>query len=208
MAPAKETAMAIAEKAVAYIEMEDYLVLENASRYKHEYLAGVIYAVQGEPARGMAGGSAVHADLIRNVGFALHKRLMGTPCSVKMTEMRLRVEAADAMFYPDVMVHCRPVLDPSNTLELTEARLIVEVLSPSTQRFDGGQKLSAYRKLPGLQHIVLVSSLEQAAWACHRVPADADWSALSPWTRGTALALEGLGLSLPWGEIYDGVGLD
>ena len=87
------------------------MVLENASRYKHEYLAGVIYAVQGDGAQGMAGGSAVHADLIRNIGFALHQRLKGTPCSVKMTEMRLRVDAADAMFYPDVMVHCRPVLD-------------------------------------------------------------------------------------------------
>ena len=200
--------MAIAEKAVAYIEMEDYLVLENASRYKHEYLAGVIYAVQGDGAQGMAGGSAVHADLIRNIGFALHQRLKGTPCSVKMTEMRLRVDAADAMFYPDVMVHCRPVLDPSNTMELNEARLIVEVLSPSTQRFDRGQKLTAYRKLPGLQHIVLLSSLEQAAWVCHRVPADAAWSELAPWPRGAALTLEGLELSLPWDEVYDGVGID
>ena len=200
--------MAVAEKAVAYIELEDYLVLENASRYKHEYLAGVIYAVQGDGARGMAGGSAVHADLIRNIGFALHQRLLGTPCSVKMTEMRLRVEAVDAVFYPDVMVHCRPLPDPSNTMELSEARLIVEVLSPSTQRFDRGQKLTAYRKLPGLQHIVLLSSLEQAAWVCHRVTADADWSELVPWPRGSALSLVGLDLSLPWGEIYDGVGLD
>lgn len=192
---------------MAYIKLEDYLVLENASRYKHEYLAGVIYAVQGDGTRGMAGGSAVHADLIRNMGFALHRRLQGTPCSVKMTEMRLRVDAADAMFYPDVMVHCRPVSDPVSTMELNDARLIVEVLSPSTQRFDRGQKLTAYRKLPGLQHIVLLSSLEQAAWACHRVPADATWSELAPWPRGSALQLDGLALNLPWGEVYDGVGL-
>ena len=59
--------MAIAEKSVAYIEMEDQVVLENASRYKHEYLAGVIYAVQGDGAQGMADGSAVHPDLIRNM---------------------------------------------------------------------------------------------------------------------------------------------
>lgn len=200
--------MAIAEKALAYIELEDYLVLENASRYKHEYLAGVIYSVQGEDTRGMAGGSAVHADLIRNIGFALHQRLQGTACSVKMTEMRLRVDAADAMFYPDVMVHCQPVLDPSNTMELNDARLIVEVLSPSTQRFDRGQKLSAYRKLPGLQHIVLLCNLEQAAWTCHRLTGDSDWSELAPWARGSTLQLEGLGLSLPWAEVYGGVGLD
>ncbi len=55
--------MAAPTKAVAYIEMEDYLALENASRYKHEYLQGVIYAIQGEPVRGMAGGSAAHARI-------------------------------------------------------------------------------------------------------------------------------------------------
>jgi Uma2 family endonuclease len=195
------------EKAVAYIELEDYLVLENASRHKHEYLQGVIYAIQGETTRGMAGGSQIHSRLIRNTSFALHKRLAGSPCEVLATEMRLRVAAADAVFYPDVLVHCEHTADPAHTMELTEARLVVEVLSPGTQLFDRGAKLQAYRQLPGLQHIVLLSSLEQAAWACHRVPADADWSALQPWPRGTVLPLDGLGLSLPWGEVYDGVGL-
>ncbi|MBX7169300.1 MAG: Uma2 family endonuclease [Pirellulales bacterium] len=199
--------MGVPEKAVAYIEMEDYLVLENASRFKHEYLEGVVYAIQGEPVRGMAGGSAAHADVIRNVGFALHSRLRGRPCSVKMTEMRLRIDAADAVFYPDVLVHCTPVGDPVTTVELAEARLVVEVLSPSTQQFDRGGKLAAYRKLAGLQHIVLLSSTEQAAWACHRVPADAAWSELAPWPRGTSLPLAGLGLELPWAEVYDGVGV-
>ena len=199
--------MGVPEKAMAYIELEDYLVLERASQHKHEYLKGVIYAIQGEPVRGMAGGSQVHSRLIRNLSFALHGRLAGSPCEVLATEMRLRVVAADAVFYPDVLVHCESTADPVNTLELTEARLVVEVLSPGTQQFDRGAKLQAYRLLPGLQHIVLLSSQEQAAWACHRVPADAEWSALQPWPRGTVLPLEGLGLSLPWGEVYDGVGL-
>jgi Uma2 family endonuclease len=203
-----EPDMAVAEKAVAYIEMEDYLVLENASRYKHEYLDGVIYAIQGEGTRGMAGGSQTHSRLIRNTTFALHKRLDTSPCEVLATEMRLRVEAADAVFYPDVLVHCANTVDPTSTMELNQARLVVEVLSPSTQRFDRGQKLTAYRKLPGLQHIVLLSSLEQAAWACHRVPAEGAWSELLPWPRGSELMLGGLGFGLPWGEIYDGVGLD
>ena len=42
--------MGAKSKAVAFIELEDYLALETASRYKHEYLDGVIYAIQGEPA--------------------------------------------------------------------------------------------------------------------------------------------------------------
>jgi hypothetical protein len=75
--PEREPAMGTPEKAVAYIELDDYLVLENASQHKHEYLQGVIYAIQGETTRAMAGGSAAHADLIRNIGFALHSRLRG-----------------------------------------------------------------------------------------------------------------------------------
>jgi Uma2 family endonuclease len=199
--------MGAPSKAVAYIELEDYLVLENASRYKHEYLDGVIYAIQGEPVRGMAGGSAGHADIIRNVGFALHGALKGSPCSVKMTEMRLRIAAVDAVFYPDVLVHCQHIGNPATTMELTEARVVIEVLSPTTQHFDRGEKLQAYRQLAGLQHIILISSLEEAAWACHRVPADAPWSPMEVWPRGSDLRLEGLGLSLGWDEVYAGVGL-
>lgn len=198
---------AVFEKPLAYIEYEDYLVLERASQYKHEYLDGVIYAVQGDGTRGMAGGSAMHADLIRNVGFALHRRLAGSPCSVKMSDMGLRIKAVNALFYPDVLVHCTPLEDPFSTMELTEAHLVVEVLSQHTQRFDGGAKLAAYRQLPGLQHIVLVSGLTQAAWACHRSSDDQAWSAMADWPRGTALALPGLGIELPWGEIYGDVGL-
>lgn len=198
---------ALPSKAVAYIELEDYLALENASRYKHEYLDGVIYQIQGEPVRGMAGGSAAHADVIRNVGFALHSRLRGSGCTVKMSDMRLRVDAAAGVFYPDVLVHCNRVEQPTSTLELTEARLVVEVLSATTQHFDRGDKLRAYRQLPGLQHILLISSLEQMAWASQRVPADGEWTALTAWPRGSTLALPGLGLELPWDEVYEGVGL-
>ena len=194
-------------KPVAYIEMEDFLALEHASRHKHEYLDGVIYAVQGRALQVMAGGSAAHADLIRNMGFALHTRLKGSPCSVKMTEMRLRVNAASAVFYPDVLVHCQPTPDPAATLELTDARLVVEVLSPSTERFDRGDKLAAYQQLPGLQHIVMLSSTEEVAWSCHRVPAQASWSPLAPWPRGEALALQSLGFAVGWDEVYGGVGL-
>ena len=78
--------MSAPTKAVAYIEMEDYLALENASRYKHEYLQGVIYAVQGEPLRGMAGGPQTHSRIIRNAGYALHGKLQGSPCEALSTE--------------------------------------------------------------------------------------------------------------------------
>jgi Uma2 family endonuclease len=195
------------EKAVAYIELEEYLALERASRFKHEYLDGVIYTVQGESVRGMAGGSAAHAELIRNTGFALHSRLRGTPCAVMMSDIRLRIDAAGAVFYPDVVVHCGPIARPTQVTELTEARIVVEVMLPGTQRFDRGAKLDAYRRLRGLQHIVLVSSLEPAAWHCRRDLPDGEWTALQEWQPGTELALPSLGVNFSLAEVYDGVEL-
>ncbi len=115
--------------------------------------------------------------------------------------------AIGAVFYPDVLVHCQHIGNPATTMELTEARLVIEVLSPTTQHFDRGETLQAYQHLVGLQHIILISSMEEAAWACHRVPADAQWSALETWPRGSELRLEGLGLGLGWDEVYAGVGL-
>lgn len=199
--------MGDAQKAVAYIEMDEYLALENASQFKHEYLDGVIYAIQGEAVRGMAGGSQVHARIIRNAGFALHSKLLGTPCEVLSSDMRLRIASSGAVFYPDVLVHCEPATaNPASTTELTQARLVIEVLSPTTQQFDRGAKLQAYKMLAGLQHIVLLSSTEAAAWACTCDEAGL-WSEIEPWPHGTVLALPGLGVSLGWDEVYAGVGL-
>ena len=144
-------------KPVACIEMEDFLALEHASRHKHQYLDGATYAIQGQALRSMTGGSQAHSRLIRNMGFALHAKLRGSPCGVLSTEMRLRVAAVGALFYPALLAHCQPTPDPAAKLELTDARLVVEVLSPSTERFDRGDKLAACMRLPRLQHIVLLS---------------------------------------------------
>lgn len=198
---------AVFEKSPAYIELDEYLALERASAFRHEYLDGVIYAVQGEPTRGMAGGTLVHADIVRNTGYALHGKLKGSGCRVNTSDLRLRIDAAGAVFYPDVLVHCRPVPDPGNTTELSSARLVVEVLSQHTQRFDRGAKLAAYRQLSGLRTVLLLSSLEQAAWVLERPADDGEWGELRSWTRGTELVLTDLGIGLTWDEVYAGVGL-
>lgn len=91
------------------------------------------------------------ARIIRNAAFALHARLAGPACEVFSAEMRLRSNAANAVFYPDVRVHCTQSINPLTTVELTGARLVIEVLSPTTQPFNRADKLNAYRRLPGLQ---------------------------------------------------------
>ena len=100
-----------------------------------------------------------------------------------------------------------PAQVPVAATELTQARLVVEVLSPTTQHFDRGPKLLAYQQLVGLSCVVLISSTEQAAWVCSRA-AGGSWLPLEPWARGTVLPLVDLGIDLPWDEVYEGVGLE
>jgi Uma2 family endonuclease len=189
------------QKALAYIELHEYLALEKASETRHEYLEGVIYAIQGEPTRGMAGGSQRHADLVRNLGFALHARLRDTACNTSMSDLRLRIEAANAVFYPDVLVNCDPT-EPSAS-EVKTATLVAEVLSPSTQQFDRGVKLAAYQKLAGLRIIILMSTTEPLLWLATREDDASAWTGLEE-VRGldSVLALGALKLTIPLAELF------
>ena len=76
----------------------DYLVWEEAHPERHEYLGGEVFA--------MAGGSTAHNTLAGNMYIALRAQTRGTPCRVYMADVKLRVEAANASFYPDVFVTC------------------------------------------------------------------------------------------------------
>jgi Uma2 family endonuclease len=79
-----------------------------------------------------------------NIAIALRRHLAGTPCRTFITDMKLRVEAVDAFFYPDVMVTCS-ARDAGDPLVKREPVLLVEVLSPATAAFDRGDKFAAYR---------------------------------------------------------------
>lgn len=126
----------------------DYLVWEEAQPERHEYLGGEVFA--------MAGGSTAHNTLTGNMYMTLRAQTRGTPCRVYMADVKLRVEAANASFYPDVFVTCSAA-DAARSNQQQDALLIVEVLSPSTEGHDRGDKFSAYRMLPSLQAVVFVA---------------------------------------------------
>jgi Uma2 family endonuclease len=187
---------------LALFEMADYLALEASSRYKHEFLAGYIYAVQGPSVTGMAGASAAHALIIGNLAAALRPALKGKDCRVFSTDMRLKIEAADAVFYPDVFVHCGPLNPQDSTLD--RAAVVIEVLSKSTAQFDLNEKLRAYQLLDGLQAVIFISSTMQAiSLAIH----DTRWHAVTQLAQGERLSLPAIGLSLDWQAIYEDSGV-
>lgn len=154
--------MGYARKAAAFLTADEYLALETRARNKHEYLEGVIYAWQGQVPESMAGGSRAHHRISLNIATTLNTALQGTACAPYMADMRLRVAAAagrteTAYFYPDLFVHCGTP-PPAQATEIENPKLIIEVLSPSTEEFDRTEKFAVYASIASLEELVFVNS--------------------------------------------------
>lgn len=172
----------------------DFLTWDATQTVRHEFVAGEVFA--------MAGAGEAHVTVALNVAMALRQHLAGTPCRTFITDMKLRVEAADAFFYPDVMVTCSAA-DAADPLVKRDPVLLVEVLSPATAAFDRGDKFAAYRQLPGLREYLLVDT-DSRRCDLYRKGGDGLW-VLHPFDAGQTLRLESVALDLPaqplWAEV-------
>ena len=172
----------------------EYVELEAISPVRHEFLGGHVWAISG--------GSPDHAAIAVNVSSLLRVAVRGGACRVFSSDLRIRVLETGLGTYPDVSVVCGPLeLDPADPRghTLTNPVLVVEVLSPSTEDYDRGDKLAAYKRIPSLREVVLVAYDERRLEIWRRVG--------SIWTtvivRGDAVAqLESVGCELPLGEVY------
>ena len=136
---------------------EEYLLLEaDAPSIRHEFVDGEILA--------MAGGSELHSALIAAVTGELYQQLRGTPCGVRDSNMRVRVFATGNAFYCDAAIVCGQAEIVHELLggdSLVNPAVIVEVLSPSTENYDRGEKFEDnYRHIPALGAYVLVAQDE------------------------------------------------
>lgn len=171
-----------------------YLALENERQEKHEFINGESYA--------MAGASAAHVTVSLNLAAALKAHLRGTPCQAFIADMKLYVAARDAYFYPDVFVICGGEQRAKQQAK-SDALLIVEVLSPSTEAFDRGAKFAHYRRLPSLKEYVLVD-LANRTVDLYRQGADGLW-VLHPYGADDTMELVSVGLKLLVEEVLEGV---
>ena len=183
----------MAEPARQTFSFEAYLELEEISPVKHEFLAGQVWA--------MAGGTPDHAAISVNVSTLLSTSLRGRPCRVYSSDLRVRVLATGLGTYPDVTVVCgRPEFDGEDRKQqtVTNPRLIVEVLSPSTANYDRGEKLSHYQQIASLDELLLVAHDEQRVDVWRRTAEG--WTLQSITT--ASVELHSLGVELPLSEIY------
>lgn len=171
------------------ISEDQYLALEAASEARHEWYDGELFA--------MAGSSDRHGVLCYNFAGELRARMRGGPCVAFITDHRHHVPAAGSYTYPDLVIRCRPAPEAA-----PEVRVLVEVLSESTEAFDRGDKFARYRADPALQEYVLVS--QRARRVEHFRRLDTGRWELTIYGPGDDVVLPALGVVVPMAEIYLG----
>ncbi len=147
-----------------YMTVEQYLVLDEATDAKYEYDNGYVFMLRPPSSAydehailDMAGGSKAHAALCLRMGSLLDQALPDGPCMAFTSDARLQL-AERQYYYPDITVAC----DEEPGSMLTNPVVIIEVLSPATEKRDRGAKFKAYQALPSVQEYVLISSESQA----------------------------------------------
>ena len=127
-----------------------YARLDEQSEARLELIGGQIVA--------MAGASSTHNDLSGLIVTAMNNGLRGSGCIATPADLRVHVEETGDNFYPDVVVRCKDAeFHDSLPHTLLTPIIIVEILSPSTQKKDRENKVTAYQSIPSLQHYLLVS---------------------------------------------------
>jgi Uma2 family endonuclease len=180
---------------------DDFLAVERAqSDVKHEYVDGEAFA--------MTGGSFNHNLIVLNLGAELRARLKDRPCRVLPSDMRVRIEAANAGKYPDLIALCEPPRFYDGRRDvLLNPTLIVEVLSQSTEAYDRGGKFATYRRLPSLQEYALVSQGRALVEVFTRQE-DGRWLLDETENPDGEVAFESMDCRVAMREIYDKVQFD
>ena len=177
------------------VSLQDYLAGEQRTEIRHEYING--------PAHAMGGASATRNLIAGNVFAVLHAAARNSPCQVFMADMKVYLQIAkeDIFYYPDLLVSC----DPEDREEYYRTRpcLIVEVLSPTTERIDRREKFMAYTSLPSLHEYILIAQERQAVTVFRRKN---KWKP-EAFRDGEQFSSDCLECTLPLAEVYNGVEL-
>ena len=174
------------------MNLADFLTWEAHQTERHEFFRGKTFA--------MVGGTARHNRVILNLASRIGDHLDGTKCQVFAENMKLQVP--DGVLYPDVMVTCGKA-EAGDEQTVTDPKLIIEVLSPSTRGYDKRDKFILYRSLASLREYVLIDpaqrQVEVFIWA-----EGGTWT-LTDQTTAEALTLASIECTLDMTLVFKGV---
>ena len=170
--------------------VEEYFQLEeNDPETRYEYIDGNVYA--------MAGGTANHDTIKSNIQRILWNLLRGGKCRVYSSDMKVYISET-RYFHPDVIVTCDP-RDRGTIQAIRSPRLIVEVLSPTTELTDRTWKLQNYCAHPTIEEYVLVDSQSLKIESYHKEQNRWIYEAFE---NTDDITLHSLGVHLPFADTY------
>ena len=175
------------------MSLAEFMAWENAQPDRHEFYRGETFA--------MVGGTARHNRVILNLASRIGDHLDGTPCQVFAENMKVQL-ADEGVLYPDVMVTCGKA-EAGDEQIVTDPKLIIEVLSPSTKGYDKRDKFILYRSLPSLREYVLIDPAKRQIEVF--TLADAGAWLLTDQTKADALSLASIDCRLPTELVFKGV---
>ncbi len=178
----------------------EYLALERRSALKHEYVAGELFA--------MGGASFRHNVIMTNTLMSLGAQLRARPRIVLPSDMRVKIEPLGVYTYPDLTVVCgEPRLEDDEQDTLLNPTVIVEILSPSTERYDRGRKFQRYRPIPSFQEYLLIA--QDACGIDHYIrQPDNSWNLTTFDRQEDTIVLPTIGCTLALADVYRTVALD
>lgn len=178
---------------------EEYWRRERNSIEKNEYFDGQIYA--------MAGTSTNHNRIAVDVTVSLGNQLREEPCEVFASDQRIEVEKTTLQTYPNVLVACPPFsYDAGDKHTMTDAVVIIEVLSPSTANYDRKEKFDNYKQLKSLRHYLLIE--QKQVKVTHHSKVDGQWQSENFAARDDVVNLAAIDCQLELREIYRRIDFD
>jgi Uma2 family endonuclease len=173
---------------------EEYFAWEEQQLERHEYINGEVYA--------MSGGSINHSDIAGNLLILLKTHLRGSGCKTLNSDARVNIVESTNYVYPDISVTCNE-RDKTTAQYITYPCLIVEVLSPTTEAYDRGNKFRMYRQNPSLQEYVLVDADAVAIELFRKNDGD-NWQIIN-YQLGDLVELKSVNLTFPIEDVYEGI---
>jgi Uma2 family endonuclease len=180
-----------------HLTPEQYLEIERAAEIKSEYFDGEMLA--------MSRATFSHVTIVDNLTVLLGSQLRGRRCRGAASDLRLRTDPAGTYFYPDYLVYCgKPQLADPRRDTLTDATVVIEVLSPSTERYDRAFKFPQYRRLRSFTDYLLIAQDRVHVEHKHR-KSDGSWETIETSDPEAVIQLPSIECTLRVGDVYDAV---
>lgn len=179
-----------------YFTPAEYLAFERGAEIKHEYIDGQIYA--------MAGGSPQHNAICFNTAVAIGSQIKGTDCQGYTSDQKVRTDPQDLFSYPDLTIVCgAPLFHDEQRDVILNPRVIIEVLSPTTETFDRDEKLTRYQRLKSLSDCLLIAQDRPRVEHYVRQPGKRQWLFTIETELSAEIEIASINCRLRLADIYD-----